>query len=100
MIAGARRLHIYSSMHTQLDTTRIHIATSDRPMYTSEFGSIGVDIGLFDTTFLKFVEASVTDYENITHQSVSSMATYIVAITKITWNQEYWERCSAEDVNH
>lgn len=29
---GAIRLHIYSAMHTQLDTTRIHIATSDLPM--------------------------------------------------------------------
>lgn len=29
---GASKLHMYSRMHTQLDTTRIHIATSERPM--------------------------------------------------------------------
>jgi hypothetical protein len=29
---GAIRLHMYNSMHTQLDTTRIHMATSERPI--------------------------------------------------------------------
>lgn len=45
---------MYNNMHTQLDTTLIHIATSDRPMYTSESGSVGASpMGFFDTTFLK-----------------------------------------------
>ena len=38
MNTGATKLQIYSAMHTQLDTTRIHIATSDLPIYTSSSG--------------------------------------------------------------
>jgi hypothetical protein len=29
---GATKLQMYSAMQTQLETTRIHIATSERPM--------------------------------------------------------------------
>jgi hypothetical protein len=43
---------MYNNMHTQLDTTRIHIATSERPIYTSESGSTGPEIGVLETTFL------------------------------------------------
>jgi hypothetical protein len=39
-------------MQTQLETTRIHMATSERPMYTSESGSTGPEMGVLDTTFL------------------------------------------------
>lgn len=49
---GANRLHMYNSMQTQLDTTRIHMATSERPIYTSESGSTGPEIGVLETTFL------------------------------------------------
>lgn len=35
MNTGAKRLHMYNSMHIQLETTRIHMAASERPMYTS-----------------------------------------------------------------
>lgn len=40
-------------MHIQPETTRIHIATSERPIYTSKSGSTGPEIGRFDTTFLE-----------------------------------------------
>ena len=52
IIAGASKLHMYRSMHTQLDTTRIHIATSERPMYTFESGSGAPEIGFLETMFL------------------------------------------------
>ena len=44
MSTGASKLQMYKIMQTQLDTIRIHIATSDRPMYTSSswFGSESV----------------------------------------------------------
>ncbi len=32
MRTGASKLQMYRSMQIQLDTTRIHIATSERPM--------------------------------------------------------------------
>ncbi len=50
MSTGASRLHMYRSMQIQLDTTRIHIATSDLPMYTS-CSWFGFESGL--TTFLR-----------------------------------------------
>ena len=43
---------MYKSMQTQLDTTRIHIATSDRPMYTSSSGFAPPSMGDVFTTFL------------------------------------------------
>lgn len=61
-------------MHAQLETTRIHIATSERPMYTSlsPLWSAGAVPGR--TTF----------------QSVRSIATYIAPIAKMIWNQAYY----------
>ena len=35
IMTGASKLHMYRSIHTQLDTTRTHMATSERPMKTS-----------------------------------------------------------------
>jgi hypothetical protein len=68
MTTGASRLHMYKSMHTQLLTTRIHIAVSLRPMYTLSGSALPAR-----TTF----------------QSVSSIATYIAPRAKMTWNHEY-----------
>ena len=52
MTTGAIRLQIYRIMQTQLDTTLIHMAVSDRPMYTSLSVVIKPSIGLDDMTFL------------------------------------------------
>lgn len=70
-------------MHAQLETTRIHIATSERPMYTSlsPLWSVGAVPGR--TTF----------------QSVRSMATYIAPIAKMMWNQAYYGAASVSLVN-
>lgn len=43
---------MYNAMQTQLETTRIHMAVSDRPMYTSWFGSELSGSGRVLTTFL------------------------------------------------
>lgn len=81
-------------MQTHPETTLIHIATSERPMYTSKSGSTGPEIGCFETMFLKLERQSKKDGrkgdDGIAYQSVSSIATYIAPIAKMIWNQEYY----------
>ena len=88
---GAIRLQIYNNIHTQLDTTRIHIATSDLPMYTSSSGLPTTAL----TTFLNHKgQGNSVRRNQCTHQSVSNIATYIAPSTKMMWNQEYFELVS------
>jgi hypothetical protein len=91
MMAGARRLQLYRIMQTQLETTRIHIAISERPMWTTSSESEGLRV--LETTFLcdGLLSSSAGNGCNIyTYQSVKSIATYIIPIAKIKWNQEYY----------
>ena len=55
MKTGASKLHIYKTIQTQPETTLIHMATSERPIYTSVFESAWPKIGWLETTFLEQV---------------------------------------------
>ena len=52
MKTGASKLHIYITIQTQPDTTLIHMATSERPIYTSSSGFVWPEMGRWETTFL------------------------------------------------
>jgi hypothetical protein len=85
--------------HNQLLMILIHIAASDRPMNTSwSVVSALALIGDVETTRLVLppgidsarvsffvVDLTITP----THQSVNRPPTYIAAMMKMTWNQEY-----------
>jgi len=80
-------------MQTQLETTLIHIAVSDRPIYTSESVTASSLTGFFEMTFLytTAVRLGIIQSDESTHQSVRSIATYMAPSAKMTWNHEYWK---------